>query len=84
MFKTTVKIEGMMCCHCEAHVKEALKEKFGIKGADVSHENGTAIFETKNEVAEDEIKKTVEDAGYTVLSVQTDEIKGGFSLFGKK
>lgn len=84
MFKTTVKIEGMMCGHCEMHVKDALKNQLGIKNADVSHEIGTAVFETKSEIDKDMIKKTVEDAGYTVLSVQTDEIKGGFSLFGKK
>lgn len=63
----TLKIEGMMCPHCEARVKKALEEIDGVVSAKVSHEAGTAKVETSKEVAESVLKAAVEAAGYKVL-----------------
>lgn len=63
----TLKIEGMMCGHCEAHVKGALEALDGVTGAQVSHETGTAVVTMSHEVAEDTLKAAVEAQGYKVL-----------------
>ncbi len=63
----TMKIEGMMCPHCEATVKKALEELEGVTAATVSHEAGTAVVSMEQEVADDVLKKTVEDKGYQVV-----------------
>lgn len=66
----TMKIEGMMCGHCEAAVKKALEELNGVKKATVSHEAGTAIVELDGQVEEAALKKAVEDKDYTVTSIE--------------
>lgn len=66
----TMKIEGMMCGHCEATVKKALEALPEVEQAVVSHESGTAVVTLKSDIAEDVLKKTVEDKDYKVLSVQ--------------
>ena len=66
----TMKIEGMMCGHCEARVKKALEALDQVESAAVSHEAGTAVVTLKSDVADDVLKKAVEDQDYKVLSVQ--------------
>lgn len=63
---TTLKINGMMCPHCEATVKTALENIDGVTSAEVSHESGTAVVTLSKEVSEDVLKKAVVDKGYTV------------------
>ena len=63
---TTLKINGMMCPHCEATVKTALESIDGVTFAEVSHESGTAVVTLSKEVSEDVLKKAVVDKGYTV------------------
>ena len=63
----TVKIEGMMCPHCEARVKKCLEELDGVTEVIPSHETGTAKVVMSKEVADEILKKTVEDQGYKVL-----------------
>ena len=65
----TAKIQGMMCEHCEMHVKKALEALDGVEGAMVSHEKGTAVITESHEVPEAEIRKAVEDAGYEFVSL---------------
>lgn len=67
MMKKTIKIEGMMCGHCEARVKKCLEELPEVTEAAVSHENGTAVLTLNAEISDDILKKTVEDQGYTVI-----------------
>ena len=62
----TLKIDGMMCPHCEATVKTALESIDGVTLAEVSHESGTAVVTLANEVSDDVLKKAVTDKGYTV------------------
>ncbi len=63
---TTLKIEGMMCPHCEARVKSVLEEIDGVISADVSHQNGTATVTSKTDIYE-ALKSAVEQAGYKVI-----------------
>ncbi len=63
----TVKIEGMMCQHCEMHVKKALEALPQVDAAVTSHEKGTAVLTLNAPVADAELKKAVEEAGYTFV-----------------
>ena len=65
----TLKIEGMMCPHCEARVKGALEALEGVSAAVVSHERGTAVVTLTAPVEDAALKKAVEDAGYPVTEV---------------
>ncbi len=65
----TMKIEGMMCPHCEATVKKALESLEGVKEAAVSHEKGTAVVTMTAEVASEVLKKAVEDKDYKVIAI---------------
>ncbi len=64
----TVKIKGMMCPHCEAHVKKALESLDGIETAVPSHEAGNAVLTLSADVSEEAIKKAIEDAGYEYVT----------------
>lgn len=68
--KETVKIEGMMCNHCEMAVKKALEALDGVEKADVSHEKGTAILTLNKAVADGDIKKAIEDKDYTFVGIE--------------
>ena len=65
----TMKIEGMMCMHCEATVKKALEGIDGVTQADVSHEKGTAVVTMAKEIADDTLKAAVEAKDYKVLDI---------------
>ena len=65
----TMKIEGMMCGHCEARVKKTLEGIEGVTEAKVSHTAGTAIVTLSAPVADEVLKKAVEDQDYKVLSI---------------
>lgn len=66
----TMKIEGMMCGHCEARVKKTLEALAGVDSAEVSHEAGTAVVTLNEEVSDDVLKKAVEDQDYKVLEIR--------------
>ena len=66
----TLKIEGMMCGHCEARVKKCLEALPQVTGAVVSLEAGTAVVTLSSQVEDDVLKKTVEDQDYKVLEIR--------------
>lgn len=68
--KKTVKIEGMMCPHCEARVKKVLEGLPFVGSADVSHEKGEAVLTLSGEFDEAAVRKVIEDNGYKVVSVE--------------
>jgi Cu2+-exporting ATPase len=68
--KKTLKVEGMMCGHCEARVKKALEALPEVDEAVVSHEAGTAIVTLNAEVADDVLKNAVEAQDYKVTGIQ--------------
>ena len=63
----TIHIEGMMCAHCEAHVKGALEAISGVAAAVVSHETGTAQVTLSAPVNDAVLKAAIEEAGYRVV-----------------
>ncbi len=65
----TLNIEGMMCGHCEMNVKKALEAVEGVAAAEVSHEAGTAVVTLTGEVADEVLKKAVEDKDYKVTAI---------------
>lgn len=65
-----MNIEGMMCEHCEMHVKKALEALAGVEEAAVSHKDNTAVLSLSSDVADDLLTQTVEAEGYKVLSVE--------------
>jgi len=67
--KKTMKIDGMMCTHCEAAVKKALEALDGVEGAEVSHTEGTAVVTLKDDVEDKVLKKAVEDKDYSVEAI---------------
>ncbi len=67
--KKTMRIEGMMCGHCEATVKKALETIEGVTLADVNHENGTAVVTLTADVSDDTLQRAVEDKDYKVLGI---------------
>ncbi|MGN1051870.1 MAG: heavy-metal-associated domain-containing protein, partial [Candidatus Scatosoma sp.] len=66
----TLKIEGMMCGHCEARVKKALETLDGVKTAEVSHKTGTAVVSLEKEIPDDALMQAVADQGYQVNGIR--------------
>lgn len=80
MFKTTVKIEGMACSMCEAHIKDVIRQTFpGAKKVTASHSKGVASF-ISEDVDEGKLQKAIADTGYTYISSESEpyEKKGLF------
>jgi Cu+-exporting ATPase len=69
--KKTVSINGMMCAHCVAHVKEALEKTEGVASADVSLEKKNAVVSLSGNVSDEKLEKAVADAGYEAVSVSS-------------
>ena len=70
IMKKTLKIEGMMCEHCEMHVKKALEALDGVTTAEVSHKTSAAVVTTEKEISNDILKQAVSDQGYQVTDIQ--------------
>ena len=66
----TIYINGMMCPHCEARVKQILEAVNGVEKAEVSHKKGTAVLSLTNEIANDYLKEIIVNAGYTVTDIK--------------
>ena len=67
MTEKILKVEGMMCTHCEAHVKEALEKISGVESAVADHNNGEVKVTLSSDVADDTLKSAITGAGYKVL-----------------
>ena len=65
-----IEIKGMMCGHCEAHVKKALEALEGVASAEASHEKGTAVVQLSGSVDDAALKKAVEEEGYEVIGIR--------------
>lgn len=85
MKKMVVKIEGMMCEKCAAHVVEALKKIPGVKTAEASNKDKQAIVTAKDNVTDSDVTAAVAEAGYTVTELTEENIekKGLFSFLKK-
>ncbi len=82
MVKTIIKIEGMACGMCESHMNDAIRNKFKVKKVSSSHTDKESVVISEEILNEDEVKKAVEDTGYTFISMSSEpyEKKGFFSF----
>ena len=84
MYKTEIKIDGMMCGMCEAHVNDAVRGAASVKKVTSDHKKGTAVVITDGEPDAGALTAAIEKTGYRVLSVETEPYeKKRFSLFKK-
>ena len=83
MYKTTVRIDGMMCGMCESHVNDAIRAKLPIKKVRSSHKKGETVIISENELTKQMLTTALNGSGYTVMNVTCEpyEKKG---LFGRK
>ena len=82
MIKTTLKIDGMMCGHCEAHVNDMIRNGFDEKKVTSSHKKGTSEIISDQPLDAEKLKAAIEADGYKVLSSESEPYeKKGFSLF---
>ncbi|MCR4739785.1 MAG: cation transporter [Lachnospiraceae bacterium] len=73
MYKTTMKIDGMMCGMCEAHINDAIRSAIpGAKKVKSSHGNGECSFVSENKPEEAKIREVIEKTGYTLISVSSE------------
>ena len=83
MNKITVKIDGMMCGMCEAHICDTIRRAFpGAKKVSASRKSGEATFLSDGAVDEEALKKAIADTGYTFVSLSSEEYKKR-GLFGR-
>ncbi len=66
----TLEVKGMMCAHCEAHVRKALSEVKGVTVGEVSHEKGVAVVTVTGKVRDEALENAVKEAGYEVTGIR--------------
>ncbi len=81
MYKTTVKIDGMMCGMCESHINDAIRSKMLVKKVSSSHKKGETVIISESELTTEMINAALDGSGYTVMNVTCEpyEKKGFFS-----
>ena len=86
MEKITLKIEGMMCPHCEAHMNDTIRNSLDIKKVVSSHKDKQTVILTEAKISDDELKNTVAKTGYKLLGITRApyEKKGILSILKKK
>lgn len=86
MTKTILKIDGMMCGHCEAHVNDTIRNTFEVKKVESSHKKGETIIISEEPLSEDKIKEAIKSTGYTLGEIVSEpyEKNGLFSHFRKQ
>lgn len=84
MTKTTVKINGMMCGMCEAHVNDAIRAAFAVKKVTSSHSKGETVIVSEEPLSEEKLREMLKPTGYEIGEITSEpyEKKGLFS-FGK-
>lgn len=85
MVKTTVKIDGMMCQMCEAHVNDAIRAAFNVKKVSSSHSKGETEIISEDALDSEKIREVLKPTGYTVGEITSSpyEKKGFFGTFRK-
>lgn len=85
MIQITLKIDGMQCGMCEAHINDAVRQAFKVKKVSSSRSKGETVIIAEEAIDENTLRNTISAAGYTVKSCQSApyEKKGLFSTFRK-
>ena len=81
MIKTTIKIDGMMCGMCEAHVSDVIRKNFKVKKVKTSHRNGEAVVFADAPISEEQAIAVFKETGYRVKGVFSEEAKKCFLFF---
>ena len=83
MIKTTLKVKGMACGMCEAHINDEIRKNFNVKKVSSSHTKGETVIISEEPVDEDAVKAVIAAKGYTVTGISAGPYeKKRFSLFG--
>lgn len=72
MFRITLKIDGMMCGMCEAHINEEIRRNFAVKKVSSSHTKGETIIIAENDLSDTSLEAAIEQTGYQVISVSRE------------
>lgn len=84
MTKTTLKIDGMACGMCEAHVNDAIRKAFNVKKVSSSHSKGETVIISEQPLPRGEIEQTLAPTGYKLMGVEEEPyVKKGLFSFGK-
>lgn len=84
MIKTTMKIDGMSCGMCEAHINDAVRSAFKVKKVESSHSKGITQIISEAPLNDERLRAVIEQTGYTVLQIDAETYeKKHFSLFKK-
>lgn len=81
MKKTVLKIDGMMCGMCEAHINDCIRQNFSVKKVTSSHKKGETVIVSEDSLNKDELIKAIRKTGYKLLNIKEEEAAGGF--FGR-
>jgi len=71
MFKTVLKIDGMMCGMCEAHINDTIRKHFEVKKVSSSHSKGTSEIISVEKIDRNELKKAIDETGYILLDYES-------------
>ena len=82
MIRTTVKVEGMMCDMCEAHINDAIRAAFPVKKVSSSHTKGEMVILSEAPLDRDKLRKAVDATGYTFVSVSEGAAEKEGFFFG--
>lgn len=83
MIKTTLKVKGMACGMCEAHINDEIRKNFNVKKVSSSHTKGETVIISEEPINEDAVKSVIAAKGYTVTDIAAGPYeKKRFSLFG--
>ena len=85
MIRITVKVDGMMCGMCEAHVNDAVRKSLTVKKVTSNHKKKETVILTEQDIPDDRIIAAIQDSGYDFKSLSREEVKAGglFGLFRK-
>ena len=85
MIQTTVKVSGMACSMCEAHINDAIRGAFPVEKVTSSHSKGETVILSKEPLDENALRAAIDATGYTAGEIRTAVYeKKGFFHFGKK
>ncbi len=80
--KITIKIDGMACSMCEAHINDAIRNAFSVKKIRSSHKKGETTLITETDIPEDALKSVIEKTGYKVITIDKTADEGPSRKFG--
>jgi copper chaperone CopZ len=75
MEKIILKVDGMMCGMCEAHVNDAIRQELSVKKVRSSHTKGQTVIVTENEIDEEKLKEVIGKTGYELISMEREPYK---------